>query len=178
MIFTETVLSGSFLIKIEKLEDDRGFFARSWDKNEFENVGLNPNLTQCNISFNKNLGTLRGMHYQISPHQEAKLVRCTKGKIFDVILDLRKNSVTYKKWLGFELDSNNHDLLYIPEGFAHGFQTLEENSEVFYQMSTEYFPKSSRGIRWNDPNFQIKWPIDEKIISDKDSKYLDYIDDV
>jgi len=177
MIFTETKLSGSFLINVEKLEDERGFFTRSWDKKKFQDIGLNSDLVQCNISFNKKIGTLRGMHYQISPYQETKLVRCTRGKIFDVIIDLRNDSNTYKQWLGLTLDANNHDLLYIPEGFAHGFQTLEDNSEIFYQMSKEYYPKASRGIRWNDPTFGIIWPLENKIISEKDLKYLDYIDD-
>lgn len=172
MIFTETVLPGSFLIKVEKLEDERGFFARSWDKKKFKEIGLNSDLVQCNISFNKKTGTLRGMHYQIPPYQEAKLVRCTRGKIFDVIIDLRKNSVTYKKWLGLELDSTSHDLLYIPKGFAHGFQTLEDDTEVFYQMSNWFYPEYTKGIRWDDDEFKINWPIKDVIISKKDLSYV------
>lgn len=168
MIFTETELEGSYIIEIEKIEDERGFFARSWDKKQFEERNLNSNLIQCNISFNKTKGTLRGMHYQDMPHAEAKLVRCTRGRMYDVIIDLRKNSKTFHKWIGVELSDKNYKMLYIPEGFAHGFQTLEDDTEVFYQMSQAHVPEYSRGIRYDDERFQISWPLPNHIISKND----------
>ncbi len=174
MIFTETPLKGAYLIDLEVLEDERGFFGRSWCQREFTKHGLNPHLVQCNISYNKTRGTLRGMHYQAVPYQEAKLVRCTSGEIYDVILDLRPDSATFKNWLAFTLSGNNHRSLYIPEGFAHGFQSLADNTEVFYQMSEFYHPESARGVRWNDPKFDIKWPIDEIIIAEKDKSYSNW----
>ena len=171
MIFSETKLKGSFVIQLEKIIDERGFFARSWDEEVFKKNGCNPRLVQCNVSFNNKKGTLRGLHYQEPPHQEAKLVRCTKGRIFDVIVDLRETSSTMNQWFGVELSENNNKMLYIPEGFAHGFQTLEDDSEVFYQMSEFYFPELAKGKRWNDPSFNIAWPIKVPIISEKDSKW-------
>lgn len=168
MIFNETGLKGSFVIEIEKNQDERGFFARSWDKVLFEREKLNSNLTQCNISFNKKRGTIRGMHYQAAPYAETKIVRCTKGRIFDVIIDLRKESKTFNQWEGFELSAENYKMLYVPEGFAHGFQTLEDNTEIFYQMSQTYMPDYSRGIRHDDKRFQITWPVSDPIISEKD----------
>jgi len=171
MKFIETKLKGAYVIEIEPISDDRGFFARSWCQQEFRNCGLNPNLVQCNISFNLKKGTLRGMHYQAKPHEEAKLVRCTKGAIYDVIIDIRPDSFTFKKWIAVELSSENHKMLYIPEGFAHGFQTLEDNTEVFYQMSEFYHPVGARGICWDDPEFQIKWQLTSKIISERDLSY-------
>ena len=171
MIFKETELKGAFIIQIEPIEDERGFFARSWCKKEFEQYGLNCNLVQCNISFNKKRGILRGMHYQIEPYKETKLVRCIRGAIYDVIIDLRPESKTYKQWIGIELTSENRKILYVPEGFAHGFQTLENNTEVFYQVSEFYNPKYEKGVRWDDEVFGIKWPIKEKIISDKDKNH-------
>jgi dTDP-4-dehydrorhamnose 3,5-epimerase len=171
MIFSETKLKGSFIIEIEKLEDERGFFARTWDQKKFEEMGLHSKLSQCSISFNKKAGTLRGMHYQAEPYQEAKLVHCTKGKIFDVIIDLRKNSKTQMNWFGAELSSQNYEMLYVPEGFAHGFQTLEDNTEVFYQISQEHMPEYARGKLWNDPIFNISWPIKSPIMSDKDNQW-------
>jgi dTDP-4-dehydrorhamnose 3,5-epimerase len=171
MIFLETELKGAYIIELELMEDERGFFARSWCKEEFERYGLNSDLVQCNISFNKKKGTLRGMHYQISPHEEAKLVRCIRGAIYDVIIDIRESSETYMQWTGVELTADNRKALYIPEGFAHGFQTIEDNSELFYQMSEFYHPECSRGIRWDDSAFNIKWPIEEVIISSKDNNY-------
>lgn len=171
MIFTETKIKGAFVIKMEKLEDNRGFFARSWCCQEFERLGLNHKLVQCNISFNCKKGTLRGMHYQASPYEETKLIRCTRGAIYDVIIDIRPDSQTFKQWVAVELTDDNHKLLYVPEGMAHGFQTLTDNSEVFYQMSEFYTPDSARGIRWDDPAFGIEWPIEEMIISDKDRLY-------
>ena len=174
MIFNETKLKGAFVIDIEPFEDERGFFARSWCRKEFEAHGLNPDLVQCNISFNKKKGTLRGMHYQAPPHEEAKLVRCTMGAIYDVIIDLRNNSETYKKWIACELSAENRRMLYVPAGCAHGFQTLEDNTEVFYQMSEFYHPECATGVRWNDPAFSIDWPDDVRLISARDKCYKDF----
>jgi dTDP-4-dehydrorhamnose 3,5-epimerase len=169
--FTETPLKGAYIIDIDPINDERGFFARSWCKKEFESFGLNSNLVQCNISFNLKKGTLRGMHYQAPPHEEAKLVRCTMGSIHDVTIDLRPNSSTFKKWIAVELTADNHKILYIPEGFAHGFQTLKDNTEVFYQMSEFYYPDFSKGFRWDDPSFEIQWPLPNPIISERDFSY-------
>lgn len=175
MIFTPTRLAGAFVIEPEKRLDERGFFARSWCAQEFEAHGLSPSLVQCNISFNARAGTLRGMHFQSAPHQEAKLVRCTRGSIFDVILDLRPHSPTFKQWQGFELSAANHRALYVPEGFAHGLQTLEDNSEVFYQMSTSYVPGAQAGVRWDDPAFDIEWPhAERRTIAEKDMAFPDF----
>jgi dTDP-4-dehydrorhamnose 3,5-epimerase len=174
VIFRGTRFAGTFVIEPERLEDERGFFARTWCQREFETHRLNPRLVQCSISSNKRRGTLRGMHYQIAPHAEAKLVRCTSGAIYDVIVDLRPESATFAQWLGFDLTADNRRMLYIPEGFAHGFQTLEDNTEVFYQMSEFYEPESARGVRWNDPTFNIEWPLLNPIISDKDKTYQDF----
>ena len=168
MIFRETKLKGAFIIEIEKREDERGFFGRSWCANEMKEHGLNVNIRQANISFNKAKGTLRGMHYQIAPHQEAKLVRCSRGSIYDVIIDLRKNSPTFKQWIGVELTQDNYKMLYVPEDFAHGFITLEDNCEISYLMSEFYVPGAGATIRWNDPLFNIEWPIVPKVISEKD----------
>lgn len=171
MIFTETELKGAFIIEIEKLEDERGFFARSWDSKEFKKRGMEPNLVQCNISFNNKKGILRGMHYQKEPFEEIKLVRCTKGRIFDVIVDIRKDSLSKNKWFGIELTESNHKMMYIPKGFAHGFQVLEDNSEVFYQMSQEFEPNYSTGKRWNSSLFNISWPIQPPILSKQDTSW-------
>jgi dTDP-4-dehydrorhamnose 3,5-epimerase len=170
MIFTETKLKGAFIIDIEPREDERGFFARSWCMDEFQQHGLNPHLSQCDISFNKKRGTLRGMHYQAAPFAEAKLVRCTMGAIYDVMIDLRKDSTTFKQWISIELTAENRRAWYIPEDFAHGFQTLMDNTEVFYQMSEFYHPECVRGLRWNDPAFGVEWPIGSSIISESDKK--------
>jgi len=175
MIFKETRLKGAFIIELEQLKDERGFFARAWCQKEFEAHGLTPRLVQCNISFNKRRGTLRGMHYQAAPYEEAKLVRCTRGAVYDVIIDLRPDSPTYKQWIGVELTADNRRMLYVPEGFAHGYQTLTDNAEVFYQVSQFYSPESERGVRWNDPAFGIEWPeADVRIISAKDQSWPDY----
>lgn len=172
MILTETKLKGSYIIEPEKITDQRGFFARSWCQKEFQKYGLNSNLVQCNISFNSKKGTLRGMHYQIKPYEEAKLVRCTQGSIYDVIVDIRPDSSTFKSWYGINLSAVNHKMLYIPEGFAHGFQTLEHNTEVFYQMSNFYHAESARGLKWDDPDLEIKWILKENlIISEQDQQY-------
>ncbi len=175
MIFIETKLKGAFIIELERLEDERGFFARTFCQKEFEERGLNPKVAQCNISFNKLKGTLRGMHYQVAPYEEAKLVHCTKGAIYDVIIDLRPCSLTFKQWLAVDLTAENGRMLYIPEGFAHGFQTLEADTEVFYQMSEFYYPQYARGVRWNDPVFGVIWPIIPLNISLRDSSYR-YLD--
>ena len=174
MIFTETKLKGAFTIDLEPIEDERGFFARTWCKKEFKAHGLNSDLAQCNTSFNKKKGTLRGMHYQTAPHEEAKLVRCTMGTIYDVIIDIRIKSKTYLQWFACELTSENRKMLYVPEGFVHGFQTLEDNCEVFYQMTEFYHPDCSKGIRWDDPTFDIKWPGETKIISARDQSYPEF----
>ena len=175
MIFTETKLKGAYLIELEMLEDERGFFARSWSQREFEEQGLDARLAECNLSFNKREGTLRGMHYQVRPHGQPKLVRCTRGAIYDVIVDLRPGSETFKQWVGFELTPDNGRMLYIPEEFAHGFQTLADDSEVFYQMSTPYAPESARGVRFDDPAFRIEWPeATKRIIIARDREYPDF----
>ena len=175
MIFTEMGIRGVFTIEIEKKTDDRGFFARSWCKKEFEKQDLNPRIVQVNMSFNKKKGTLRGMHYQATPYEEVKIIRCIRGAIYDVIVDLRVQSPTHKKWFGVELTKDNYKMLYVPVGCAHGFQTLKDNTEVFYQVSQYYSPKHERGVRWNDPAFNIKWPEAQKrIISQKDMNWPDY----
>ena len=174
MIFHETGLKGVFVIEIEKLEDHRGFFARAWCQKEFEKHNLVQRIRQANVSYNKTKGTLRGMHYQVSPYEETKLVRCTNGAIYDVIIDLRESSPTHTQWIGVELTADNYKMLYVPEKFAHGFITLEDNTEVIYQVSQFYTPGSERGIRWDDPAISIDWPIEVKVISDKDRNWPDY----
>lgn len=174
MRFTEVHLKGAYIVELEKLSDERGFFARSWCQNEFERHGLKPIVVQANVSFNKKKGTLRGMHYQISPYEETKLVRCTRGAIYDVIIDLRPDSHTYKQWAGVELTADNYKMLYVPENFAHGFQTLQDNTEVTYQVSQFYAPGSEKGIRWEDRAFGIEWPLEVQVISDKDKSWPDY----
>jgi len=174
MIISKTQLKDAVLIDLEKIEDHRGFFARSWDVNIFKENGLNPKIVQCNISYTKKKGTIRGMHYQKDPYAEAKLIRCTKGKICDTIIDLRKTSETYKKWESFELSSSNFKMLYVPEGFAHGFQSLEDDTEILYQVSQFYSPECEKAIRWNDPNFNINWPIKVTEISEKDNSIANF----
>lgn len=174
MIFSKTKLNGVFVVEPEKIEDIRGFFARSFCQKEFESKGLNPRIAQCNISYNKKKGTIRGMHYQVEPAVEEKLVRCTKGAIYDVIIDIRPDSPTFCQWISIDLNEHDYQMVYIPGGFAHGFQTLEDNCEVFYQMSEFYEPKYSMGIRWDDSAFQINWPIENPIISDKDKSYKNF----
>jgi dTDP-4-dehydrorhamnose 3,5-epimerase len=174
MIFRETKVSGVFEICLEPIHDDRGFFARSWCRNEFQAHGLNPKLVQCNISFNRPRGTLRGMHYQTPPYAEAKLVRCTQGSIYDVVVDLRPQSPTFKNWVAVILTAQNRSALYIPEGCAHGFLTTKDETEVFYQMSEFYNAESARGVRWNDPAFQIHWPEKVEVISERDRSYPDF----
>lgn len=175
MIFTETKLHGAFIIDPERLEDERGFFARTWCQREFAVHGLSPRWVQCNISFNTPKGTLRGMHYQAAPYAETKLIRCTMGAIYDVIIDLRPDSPTFKLWLAVELTADNRCMLYVPGGFAHGFLTLANHTEVLYQMSEFYVAEYARGVRWNDPAFGIQWPADVRVISDRDRNYLDFV---
>ena len=174
MIFTETKLKGAYTIDIEKREDERGFFARSWAYDEYEAHGLIPRIVQSNISYNKMKGTLRGMHYQIAPYQEAKIVRCTRGALYDVIVDLRRSSPTYKEWVGVELTAGNYRMLYVPEGFAHGFLTLEDNTEAIYHVTQVYSPQAERGARYNDPAFNITWPGEIVVISDKDRNWPEH----
>ena len=174
MVFSSTGLSGAFVVGLEKHEDERGFFARSWCRREFEQHGLNAALVQCNVSRNHHEGTLRGLHYQAAPHQEAKLVRCTRGSIFDVIVDLRPESETFLRHYGAVLGAENHLAMYIPEGFAHGFLTLEDQCEVFYQMTEFYEPGAARGVRWNDAAFGISLPAPVRVISERDRTYPDF----
>ncbi len=174
MIFTPTPVKGAFLVDLECREDERGFFARTWCRREFESHGMNPRLVQCNVSFNIRKGTLRGVHYQEPPFEEAKLVRCTAGALYDVVLDLRRDSATFKTHFGAVLTSQNRRALYVPEGCGHGFLTLEDNTEVFYQMSEFFAPESSRGIRWDDSAFRIQWPGEVRVISDRDRSYPDW----
>ena len=174
VIFTETYIKDLFVIGIQKLEDERGFFARAFCKNEFIEHGLNPNLVQCNISYNKKKGTLRGMHFQAYPNKEAKMIRCLQGSIYDVVIDLRSKSNTFMNFFGITLEPYGFNMLYIPEDFAHGFLTLEDDTIVFYQMSEFFAPDSSRGFRWDDPSFNIKWPIGVEVISQRDSNYPDF----
>ena len=174
MIFKETALQDAYVVDIDPVEDSRGFFARTWCRREFQVLGLNPEAVQCNLSFNHIRGTIRGMHYQAAPHSEIKLVKCLRGAIYDVIIDLRPKSPSFRAWLGIELNENNRRMLYVPEGFAHGYQTIEDNSEVFYLVSNFYHPESERGIRWNDPAFKIEWPLKASLVSPKDSSHPDY----
>lgn len=174
MIFTETKLPGAYVIAPERHHDERGFFARMWCQNEWAARGLNPRLVQCNVSFNTQRGTLRGMHWQRAPHAEAKLVRCTMGAIYDVIIDLRPDSVTYTQYYTLTLTPEDRTLLYVPEGFAHGFLTLLDNTEVFYQMSEFYHPEHQAGVRWNDPAFGIHWIDEVRVISPRDMHYPNF----
>jgi dTDP-4-dehydrorhamnose 3,5-epimerase len=174
MVFEETKLKDAFIIDIERIGDERGFFARAYCEKEFEKHGIPTGIVQANISYNKFKHTLRGLHYQAAPFGEAKLVRCTKGSIFDVIIDMRENSETFKQWISVELNENSHRMLYVPEGFAHGFMTLEDHTEVTYHVSEFYTPAAEKGIRWNDPEFQLKWPENIEVISEKDKNWPDF----
>jgi dTDP-4-dehydrorhamnose 3,5-epimerase len=171
MKFTETPLPGAFVIDIEPIEDERGFFARTFCRQEFKARGLNPDVAQCSVSFNQLKGTLRGMHYQIEPKEEAKVVWCAAGSIYDVIVDLRPASSTLRRWHGMELKAGTHRMLYIPKGFAHGFQTLQNDTVVSYQISTDYDAGCARGVRWDDPAFGIKWPSPPSVVSERDRSY-------
>ena len=174
MKFIETKLPGAFVIEPEKKEDKRGFFTRTWCKNELGNHGLKAEIAQVNINFNKQRGTLRGMHYQAAPYGECKIIKCTRGAVFDVVIDLRKDSPTYLDWIGVELTGDNFRMLYVPENFSHGFITLEDQTEICYMVTQFYTPEAERGIRWDDPSFNIKWPLHPQVISDKDSSYPDF----
>ncbi len=174
MVFTETALPGAFVVDVVRYQDERGFFARSWCEREFAARGLETRLVQCSVSRNTQRGTLRGMHYQAAPHEEVKLVRCTHGAIYDVIVDLRPQSPTFRRFFGVELSADNHRALYIPAGCAHGFLTLTDAAEVYYQMSAFYEPSAARGVRWNDPAFGIVWPEPVRVISPRDRDYPDF----
>lgn len=173
--FTETKLRGAFVIEPEIFKDERGFFARSYSEKEFQDHGINLRMAESHISFNKTRYTIRGLHFQEAPHAQAKLVRCTQGAIFDVIVDLRPGSPTFKQWFGEELTAENHLMLYVPAGFAHGYQTLEDNSEMFYQVSEFYVPQACAGVRWNDPAFAIQWrAMDGVTLNERDQSYPDF----
>lgn len=174
MIFVATPLAGAFVIEPEPLEDERGFFARAFCSDEFEAHGLNPQVVQCSISFNRRRGALRGLHYQRAPYREAKLVRCTTGAIHDVIVDLRPESATFRRHFALELAARTRAMLYVPEGCAHGFQTLADDTEVFYQMSERFAPDAAAGVRWNDRAFGIAWPLEVTVISERDRSYPDF----
>jgi dTDP-4-dehydrorhamnose 3,5-epimerase len=175
VVFNQTKFPGVYLIDIEPRGDERGFFARTFCREEFAQRGLNPQVAQCNLSYSRKKGTLRGMHYQVAPRAEAKLVSCTSGTIYDVTIDLRTDSPTYCQWLAFELGGRERGrMLYIPEGFAHGFQTLEDHTQVFYQMSESYAPECALGVRWDDPAFGIRWPDGPRTISERDTSYPDF----
>ncbi|HET8629275.1 MAG TPA: dTDP-4-dehydrorhamnose 3,5-epimerase [Thermomicrobiales bacterium] len=174
MRFTQTALEGVYLIGVEPIEDERGFFARTWCRREFGQRGLVADFVQCNVSYNRARGTLRGMHYQAPPHEETKVVSCIRGAIYDVVVDLRPESPTYRRWIGAELTEHNRDALYVPAGCAHGFQTLADDSEVFYQISAYYAPEAARGVRWDDPAFGIRWPEPPRAMSERDRSYPDY----
>jgi dTDP-4-dehydrorhamnose 3,5-epimerase len=174
MKFTELPLKGSFLLEVNKISDDRGFFGRAWCREEMEEHGLKGDIKQINTSLSLKKGTLRGMHYQVDPYQETKFIRCTRGSIYDVIIDLRPESPTFLKWTANELTADNYRMVYVPENFAHGFISLEDHSEVYYPVTEFYTPGAERGLRWNDPVFNIKWPIPVEIISEKDASQPDF----
>lgn len=174
MKFLETGIEGAHLIELEPNVDERGFFARSWSQEEFRSRGLNADLSECSLSFNRRRGTLRGMHFQVAPHEEAKVVMCIRGLIYDVIVDLRKNSGTHLKWFATELSLDKGQLLYVPEGVAHGFLTLEDDSYIQYQIAASYAPEAARGVRWNDPLLNLEWPEPPTVISDRDRDFEDY----
>jgi len=174
MIFKPAEVPGAYVIEPQRLDDVRGYFARTFCENEFKAQGLETRIAQCSVSFNHRKGTLRGMHYQVTPFEEIKVVGCTRGAIFDVIIDLRRDSPTFKDHFAVQLDERNGKMLYIPAGFAHGFQTLENDTEVFYRMSQVYSADHARGVRWNDPAFAIRWPEDERTILERDRNYPDF----
>jgi len=174
MIFIETSLKGACLVGLKKIEDERGYFGRAWCGEEFKQHGLNPGMVQLNTGFSHRQGTVRGMHYQIAPHAEAKFIRCTRGAIYDVIIDLRKGSATFGKWHGVELSADNGLMLYAPEGFAHGYQTLQDDTEMYYMTSAPYAPAAARGVRHDDPKFGVRWPVPVTVISAADRGWPDY----
>lgn len=171
MVFIETKLKGAYIIELNKIEDERGFFSRAFCKNEMEQYGLNTGIVQANLSHNKHKGTLRGMHLQLDPYREAKMVRCIRGSIYDAIVDLREDSATFKQWIGVELTDRNYRMLYVPEGFAHGFMTLEDDTDVMYQVTQFYSPVAERGYRWDDPAFSIQWPLQPTVVSARDQSH-------
>jgi dTDP-4-dehydrorhamnose 3,5-epimerase len=174
MTFHETKIPGVFEIHIEPTRDDRGFFARTWCQKEFEDHGLDSQQVQSSVSLSSRKGTLRGMHYQVTPFRETKIVRCTQGAIYDVVLDLRPDSATFKAWIAVTLTAENRNMVYVPKGCAHGFLTLKDDTEVFYQISEFYNAESARGVRWNDPAFGIVWPEKVEVISERDRSYPDF----
>jgi dTDP-4-dehydrorhamnose 3,5-epimerase len=174
MIFTETSVQGCFIIEPDRFDDDRGYFSKIWDVKEFRDRGLSTDFAQFNLAFNHKAGTLRGMHFQAPPHEEVKLVRCTRGVVYDVIVDLRPASPTYLKWSGVELSGDNYRTYYVPRGCAHGYVTLTDHAEVTYNVSAHYAPSAARGVRWNDPAFAIQWPMQPKVINPRDANYPDY----
>lgn len=174
MRFKETPLPGLYVVELDRIEDERGFFARAWCEVEFVRFGLVGRMIQANVGFSKKRGTLRGMHYQVSPHEEVKLVRCTRGAVFDVAVDLRFNSPTHQQWFGIELNEDTQTMLYVPAGFAHGYQTLADNSELFYQTSQPFIAESARGLRFDDVTFGIRWPLEVQVISEKDQNWPAY----
>ena len=175
MKFLETRLPGAYFIRLNRHEDERGFFARTWCERELRAAGLDAVVAQCSLSRSAKAGTLRGMHFQRAPHEETKIIRCTKGAIFDVIIDLREGSATRGQWLGVELDADGGDALYVPKGFAHGFQSLEDETDVLYMISTPYAQEAADGVRWNDPAFAIDWPeCSRRVIAAKDRAWPDF----
>lgn len=174
MILNEMKLKGSYIIEIDKLKDVRGFFSRTWDKELFHKIGLRYDILQSNISYNKRKGTIRGIHYQEKPYEEAKLVSCIRGSVYEVFIDLRKNSKTFRQWYSVRLTDKNFKMLYVPKGFALGFQTLENNTILAYQMFQKYMPKYAKGVRWNDPTFNIKWPLKVTVLSKKDQLWKEF----
>ncbi len=171
MNFTESPLAGAYIVDVNRLEDERGFFARSFCVEEFRGLGLATEMSQCSVSFNALRGTLRGLHFQAAPHEEEKLVRCTRGAVFDVIVDIRPESPTYRRYFGAELTAENQRALYIPKGFAHGFLSLVDETEVFYMISVAHVPGAARGLRWNDPALNINWPFPPRVISNRDAEF-------
>jgi len=174
MEFTETPLKGACVVRLRKIEDDRGHFARAWCRDEFLQQGLNPAMVQLNVGFSHRRGTLRGMHYQLAPHAEAKFIRCTRGAIYDVIIDLREQSPTFGRWYGLELAPDNGLMVYAPEGFAHGYQTLQDDTEMYYLTSSPFAPAAARGVRYDDPAFEITWPLPVSSISAADRGWPDF----
>ena len=175
MRFLATELAGVHVVDLERREDERGYFARTFCEDEFRAHGLDPRVTQTSVSHNRRRGTLRGMHYQAPPHEEAKLVRCTRGAIFDVALDLRRDSPSFRRWFAVELSADNGRALYVPPGVAHGFQTLADATDVLYQMSEPHHAESARGVRFDDPAFSIRWPLEQPIVNDRDRAYPDFV---
>jgi dTDP-4-dehydrorhamnose 3,5-epimerase len=174
MEFSETSLKGAYLVRLKLIQDERGYFARGWCREEFLQHGLNPQMVQLNVGFSLRRGTVRGMHYQLAPHGEAKYVRCTRGAIYDVIIDLREGSPTLRQWFGIELTPDSGLMLYAPEGFAHGYQSLQNDTEMYYMTSSPYAPAAARGVRYDDPAFGVRWPLPVSVISKADRDWPDF----